>query len=122
MEGVLQGDNEGKGAVTVPEKITKRFAGKDSLYTIKAEIRDASCSIVTASASVTVSNNKFHVYILCGRGFYAPGEIITPKVSVYSPDGEKVENGFVIYSLYTRKMGTDHLPVKGKLLKKAKFH
>ncbi|MBO5761359.1 MAG: hypothetical protein J6S53_07445 [Lentisphaeria bacterium] len=121
MEGVVQGDNEGKGAVTVPEKITKRFAGKDSLYTIKAEIRDASYSIVTASASVTISNNKFHVYILCGRGFYAPGEIITPKVSVYSPDGEKVENGFVIYSLYTRKMGNDHLPVKGKLLKKAKF-
>ncbi|MBP5183036.1 MAG: hypothetical protein J6331_08435, partial [Lentisphaeria bacterium] len=120
-EGELLCDDRGKCTVKVEKRFTERFAGKDSLYTIRAEVFDDSRAVVSASKSVTVSSVPFHVILRTSRGFYSPGEVVVPRVSAFTPDGKKVEDGFVILSLYERTFGASLVPEKGKLLKQEKY-
>ena len=63
---------------------------KDHLYTIEADVRDASRRVISGTGQVKVARQEFYAFVQVDRGYYQPGEQAKVTVRTLTPGGKPV--------------------------------
>ena len=92
QEGEAAIGEDGTVRVTVDTKSAlEHHPDQDHLYSIEAEVRDASRRTITGSGAVKVTRHEFYVFTSTDRGYYVPGQQVFATVRALTPDNSPVK-------------------------------
>ncbi len=116
-ELVAEGSESLRDDGTVPFRVDTSSArrdhpDRDHLYTIEAEVVDASRRLVRGSGEVKVTRREFFVFVDVDRGYYQPGDPILVQVKATTADGKpaRAELALTAFDQAVLAFGHDNAP------------
>lgn len=112
---------DGTFSIRIPTKLSADRKERNYRYAVKADVRDSSRKVVSASGSLIAAAKPFKLFVYAVNGFRRPDEVTTLKVEAVDPNGKPVE-GIGVIRLYRAKL-SDNLKYEndGPVLRSISF-